>query len=324
MKAITHTRYGGTDRLRLVDAPAPTPGEGELLVRVHAAAVDRGTWHVMTGTPLLARPGFGLRAPRPRWRTPGRDFAGVVEAVGSGTTGWSVGDPVHGTADGSLAELLVTSTERVARPPSALSAEEAAALPVSGLTAFQALRHFDVAEGTRVLVVGSSGGVGHLAVQLAAAAGAEVTAVCGPGAEDFARRNGAHQVLVRGHDPLDAGGRAHDLVLDIASNRPRRELRGVLAERGTLACVGTETGGRLTAGFHRSALAAALDPFVSHHLVMHVSRELGTDLAALDEVVATSTVRPVVERTFPLERAAEAIDHVGAGRARGKVVVTLA
>ena len=321
MRALTHDRYGGTEQLRLVDRPAPTAGEGELLVRVHAAAVDRGTWHVLTGTPLLARPGFGLRAPRARWRTPGRDFAGVVEAVGAGVTGWSVGDPVHGTADGSLAELVVTSVDRVARPPAALQVEEAAALPVSGLTAYQALRPLDVGDGTRVLVVGSCGGVGDRAGHLAPPPGPAGTAVGGPGAAAVARSNGARHVLVRGRDRLEQDGVRHDVVLDVASNRPRRELRGVLTERGTLVCIGTETGGSLTAGFHRSALSAALDPFVRQHLVMHVSRERGDDLAALDAVVAGSEVRPRIDRVVPLEEAAAAIDHDGAGRARGKVVV---
>ncbi len=323
MRAIVQDQYGGTEQLRVADLPDPRPGEGEVLVRVGAAAVDRGTWHVMTGTPLLARLGLGLRTPGPRYRTPGRDFAGTVEAVGPGVPGWAVGDPVHGTADGSLAELVVTSVRRIAHPPADLSTEEAAALPVSGLTAHQAIRGAGVAPGQRVLVVGSSGGVGHLAVQLATAAGATVTAVCGPGAADLARRLGAHHVLDRSRDALDAEGVRYDVVLDIASNRPRRELRGVLTERGTLVCIGTESGGRLTAGLHHSMAAALLSPFVRQRLVMHVSKELGTDLAELDAIVATGAVRPIIDLVAPFEKAATAIDHVAAGKARGKVVVSV-
>ncbi len=323
MRAIVQSRYGGTEQLRLADVPDPVAGVGELLVRVEAAAVDRGTVHIMEGLPLLARPAFGVRRPGPRFRTPGRDFAGTVEAVGPGVPGWAVGDPVHGTADGSLAELVATRADRVARPPEGLSVEEAAGLPVSGLTAHQALREAGVTASSRVLVVGSSGGVGHLAVQLARAAGAEVTAVCGPDAVEFARGLGATHVLDRTRDALDAEGVRYDVVLDVMSSRSRRELRGVLTERGTLVCIGTQ-GGRFTDGLHRSLASAALSPFVRHRLVMHVSKELGTDLAELDAVVATGSVRPVIDATHPLERAAEAIDHVATGRARGKVVVTVA
>lgn len=322
MRAVVQDRYGGPEVLRVdEDAPAPVAGPGRLVVRVAAAAVDRGTWHVLTGTPLLARPAFGIRAPRGRWRFPGRDVAGVVEVVGPGVTGWATGDPVHGTVDGSLAELVVATPDRLTRPPAGVSAHEAAALPISGGTAFQALRTAGVAEGQRVLVVGSSGGVGHLAVQVAVAQGAVVTAVCGPGSEDLARRLGAHHVLVRGRDRLDAEGVRYDVVLDIASNRPRRELRSALAERGTLVAVGTESGGRLTAGLHRSIGSALLSPFVRQRLVMFTATERGSDLAELDGLVASGHVRPVVDRVVPLDRVAEALAHVGAGRARGKVVV---
>ncbi|MFQ6171092.1 NAD(P)-dependent alcohol dehydrogenase [Oryzobacter sp. R7] len=323
MRAIVQDRYGGTEQLHVVDLPDPVPGEGEVLVRVGAAAVDRGTWHVMTGTPLLARPGLGFRAPRAGFRTPGRDFAGTVEAVGPGVAGWAVGDRVHGTANGSLAELVTTSAARIAHPPEGLSAEEAAALPVSGLTAHQAIRGAGVTEGQRVLVVGSSGGVGHFAVQLARAAGARVTAMAGPDGADLARRLGADHVLDRTRDAIGAEGVRYDVVLDIASNRPRRELRRVLTERGTLVCIGTENGGRFTAGLHHSVAAALLSPFVRQRLVMHVSKELGADLEELDAIVATGAVRPVLDLVAPFEKAATAIDHLAAGRARGKVVVTV-
>lgn len=324
MRAIVHDRYGGPDRLRVTELPEPTPGPGELLVRVGAAAVDRGTWHLLTGTPWLVRPAVGLRGPRRGYRVPGRDLAGVVEAVGPDVTGWAPGDRVHGTADGSLAELAVTSVDRVAHPPANLSTEEAAALPVSGLTAFQAVRLAGVQPGQRVLVVGSSGGVGHLAVQVAVASGARVTAVCGPAAADFARGLGAAHVLDRTADPLDAEGVRYDAVVDIASNRPRRELRSVLTERGTLVAVGTETGGRLTAGLHRSVAGALLDPFVRQRLAMLVSKESGADLAELDALVGSGSVRPVLDLVVPFERTAAALEHVGAGRARGKVVVAVA
>jgi NADPH:quinone reductase-like Zn-dependent oxidoreductase len=323
VRAYVQDQYGGTEQLRVADLPEPVPGRGEVLVRVAAAAVDRGTVHVMSGLPLMGRPVFGLRRPRAAFRTPGRDLAGTIEAVGAEVDGWAVGDTVHGTAHGSLAELVVTRPARLARPPAGLPVEEAAALPVSGLTAHQALRAAEVGPGQRVLVVGSSGGVGHLAVQLAVAAGATVTAVCGPGGADLARRLGAHHVVDRTRDALGSEGVRYDVVLDIMSDRPRRELRAVLTERGTLVCIGT-TGGRFADGVHRSAVSAMLDPFVRQHLVMHVSKELGTDLAELDAVVATGAVRPVLDLVVPFEEAAVAIDHVAAGRARGKAVVRVA
>src|SRR5688572_10255983 len=178
MKAIVQDRYGTHDVLRLEEVPDPVPGPGEVLVRVAAAGVDRGTWHVMAGRPLVARLALGLRGPRDR--TPGRDVAGTIEAVGEGVTDHAVGDAVYGTARGSFAELAVVPVTRLARRPSALSAEEAAAVPVSAMTALQALRAGRVGKGDRVLVIGASGGVGSYAVQLAVDLGAHVTGVCGP------------------------------------------------------------------------------------------------------------------------------------------------
>lgn len=323
MRAWVQHRYGGTEQLELTDLPDPVADKGEVLVRVAAAAVDRGTCHVMTGLPLIARPALGLRGPRATFRTPGRDFAGTVEAVGPGVDGWAVGDAVHGTANGSLAELVTTSVDRIARPPAVLTTAEAAALPVSGLTAYQALRDADVGEGQRVLVVGSSGGVGHLAVQVARAMGAGVTAVCRPASAEQARRLGAAHVIDRTSDRLDAEGVAYDVVLDVASNRPHRELRGVLAPHGTLVCIGTEQG-RWTGGLHRSVGAALRSPFVGQRLVMHMSRERGSDLAELDTLVESAGIRPVIDLTAPFEEAPRAIDHVGTGAARGKVVVEVA
>lgn len=321
MRHYLHDRFGGTERLRIADAPVPEPGPGQLRVRVGAAAVDRGTWHLLTGTPALARLGIGLRGPRAAFRTPGRDLAGVVDAVGPGVTGWAVGDRVHGTADGSLAEVVVASVDRLARPAAGLSLPEAAALPISGLTAFQAIRGAKVGPGQRVLVVGASGGVGHLAVQVAAALGARVTAVCRPEAVDLVRRLGAAFVIDRTTQQLDVEGVRYDVVLDISSNRQRSELRSVLAERGTLVCIGTETGGRLTSGLHHSIAAALIDPFVRQRLVMHMSKERGADLADLDALVEEAGIRPVVGHVVPFARAREAIDLVGSGRAVGKVVV---
>ena len=320
MRTYVHDRFGGTEQLRVEEVDLPTPGRGEVRIRVGAIAVDRGTWHLLTGTPPIGRLGFGFRGPRAAFRTPGRDLAGVIDAVGPGVTDWQVGDRVHGTANGSLAELVVTSTDRITAPPTNLTLAEAAALPVSGLTAYQALRGANVVAGQRVLVVGASGGVGHLAVQIASAMGAHTIAVCRAQAADVVRGLGADEVIERTSRPLQVTGDPCDVVLDIASNRPRSELRALLTERGTLVCIGTEAGG-FTSGLHHSMAAALLNPFVKHRLVMHMSKELGADLAELDALVERGGVRPLIAQVVPFEEAARAIDLVGAGQALGKAVV---
>lgn len=322
MRAIVQDRYGSSERLRLVELPDPVPGSGEVLVRVGAAGVDRGTWHVMAGLPLAARLALGLRGPKDR--TPGRDVAGTVEAVGEGVTDHAVGDEVYGTARGSFAELAVVPLKRLARRPANLTVEEAAAVPVSALTALQALRAGRVGDGDRVLVIGASGGVGSYAVQLAVDLGARVTGVCGPAKIDLVRSLGAEVVIDHTTTPLETVGERFDVVVDIAGHRPVKLLRGLLTQRGCLVVVGSEHEGRWLGGLQRSIGAALLSPFVRQRLVMLAASEDGTDLAALTEVIERGGMRPALERTFGLEEAAAAVDHVAGGRARGKVVVTVA
>ncbi|MGL4745315.1 MAG: NAD(P)-dependent alcohol dehydrogenase [Dermatophilaceae bacterium] len=319
MRAVVQQHYGGSERLRLTDLPAPEPRRGEVLVRVHAAAVDRGSWHVMTGLPLVARLGLGLR--RPRFPVPGRDLSGVVMSLGSGVNGYAVGDEVIGTASGSCAELAVVPARRMAHAPRSIGPLEAAALPVSGLTALQAVEAARVVPGSRVLVVGSSGGVGTYAVQVAVARGGRVTAVCGPGGADLARSLGAADVVDRVSEPLDARGTGYDAVLVLGGTAPVRELRRLLGPRGALVIVGTETGGRWFGGVERGLRAALLSPFVRQRLVMLVASERGADLRRLVELVDAGAVQPVIDRRFALGDVAAAIDHVAAGRAHGKVVI---
>ena len=320
MRAVVQDRYGDSSRLRVDDdVPAPTAGPGEVLVRVGAAGVDRGTWHAMTGRPLAARLALGLRAPKDR--VPGRDVAGTVVAVGQGVMAYTVGDAVYGTARGSFAELAVVPLGRLARRPANLTVEEAAAVPVSALTAFQAVRAARVAPGDRVLVIGASGGVGSYAVQLAVDLGAEVTGVCGPAKADLVRALGAERVVDHTTTPLDTLSERFDVVLDIAGHRPVRLLRRLLTERGCLVVVGSENTGRWLGGLQRSIGAALLSPFVRQRLVMLVASEDGADLAALTDVIERGGVRPALERTFSLDEAAAAVDHVSGGHARGKVVV---
>lgn len=323
MRVIVQDEYGDVDRLRVAELPDPVPQEGEVLVRVGAAGIDRGTVHVMTGTPRAARLALGLRRPGPRYRTPGRDVAGTVVALGPGVSGWAVGDRVHGTADGSCAELAVVPLTRLSRRPERLTVEEAAAVPVSGLTAYQAVRDSGVGPGQRVLVVGASGGVGSFAVQLAVAAGATVTGVCSAAKADLVRDLGAAHVIEHEHADVDAEGVRYDVVVDTGGHRPVRTLRRVLTPRGTLVVVGSETSGPWLGGLQRSIGAALLSPFVRQRLVMHVAKERGTDLAELRPLLESGAVRPRVERTWPLEETARAVEHVAAGRARGKVVVVV-
>jgi NADPH:quinone reductase-like Zn-dependent oxidoreductase len=322
MKAIVQDRYGSTDRLRLADVPDPVPGPGEVLVRVGAAGVDRGTWHVMAGRPLAARLALGLRAPRDR--TPGRDVSGTVVALGEGVTRHAVGDAVYGTARGSFAELAVVPLTRLAPRPRTLGDVEAAAVPVSALTALQALRTARVTRGDRVLVIGASGGVGSYAVQLAVDLGAHVTGVCGPAKADLVRGLGAERVVDHTSTPLETLDERFDVVVDIAGHRRVRVLRGLLTDRGRLVIVGSEHPGRWLGGLQRAIGAALLSPFVGQTLVMLMASENGSDLVALTEVIERGGLRPAVERTFALEEAGEAIDHVAQGRARGKVVLEVA
>jgi NADPH:quinone reductase-like Zn-dependent oxidoreductase len=326
MKAVVQHRYGGVEQLGIADIEAPKAAAGEVLVRVRAAGIERGTVHLMTGLPLVGRVVLGLRGPRSP--VPGRELAGVVEAVGEGVTRFSVGDEVmgvpapvlkSGAGHGALAELTRAVAEGLVAKPAALSFAEAAAVPVSAGTALQAVRdHGRVQPGQRVLVIGASGGVGSYAVQLATAYGAEVTAVCGPSKLDLVRELGAVEALdyTRG-EPTGV----YDVVLDLAGNRPVRQLRALLTPTGTLVIVGGEGGGRWLGGLGRNLGLKLLAPFVQQRLVAMLATENRTDLETLADLAEQGAYRPAVERTFALEESGKAIAHLQEGHARGKVVV---
>ncbi|RYP88348.1 NAD(P)-dependent alcohol dehydrogenase [Nocardioides guangzhouensis] len=320
MKAIRQDRYGGPERLELREVPAPVPGKGEVLVRVRAAAVDQGTVHLMTGLPLLMRPFLGFRGPRTP--TIGRDLAGVVEAVGEGVTRFAVGDEVFGSTGGSFAELTVAREDHLAHKPASLDFTQAAAVPISGMTALQAVRDARVRAGQRVLVIGASGGVGSYAVQLAAAAGAEVVGVAGPTKLDLVRELGAAEVLDHTRDDLGRGA-PYDAILDIGGNRPVTLMRSWLTPTGALVIVGGEGGGRVLGGMGRPLAMALRAPFTHHRLVMLASREKAEHVEELARLADEGAYRPVVDRTFPLADAAKAVAHVQDGHARGKVVVAV-
>ncbi|WP_406197103.1 NAD(P)-dependent alcohol dehydrogenase [Kitasatospora sp. NBC_01560] len=322
MKAITQHRYGTCDVLELGEIEAPAPGAGEVLIRVRAAGVDAGVWHLMTGLPRLLRlMGYGLRAPKVRVR--GREVAGVVETVGAGVTRFRPGDEVFGICEGSFAEYAVASEEKLAATPAGLPLEHAAALAISGLTALQALRDAGRVEpGQRVLVIGAGGGVGNLAVQLAKASGAYVTGVCSTGKTDLVRSIGADEVVDYTREEVTDGRHRHDLVIDTAGSRPVSHLRRALTPRGTLVIVGGETGGRWTGGVGRVLRAALLNLFVGQTLRGVMTKEVHEDLAALARHVESGTLTPVVDGTYGLDRAAEAITRQHRGQARGKILLT--
>lgn len=319
MKAIVGDRYGPLDALRLGDLERPAPGLGEVLVRVRAAGVDPGIWHLVTGTPYLIRlMGFGLT--RPKRPVPGLDLAGTVEETGPGVTSLRPGDEVFGTADGSFAEYVTVKATRVVPKPAGLSFEQAAAMPVSACTARQATDI--VHSGQRVLVIGAGGGVGAYAVQLAKARGARVTGVCSATKADLVRDLGADDIVDYTREAIT--GR-YDVIVDTAGNRPLSLLRQHLIPKGTLVLVGAEGGGKIIGGgVARTLRATLLSPFVGQRLMgLFATAERTEDLLALRELVENGRLKPVLDRVFPLGEAVSAIAYVQRGDARGKVVVAV-
>jgi NADPH:quinone reductase-like Zn-dependent oxidoreductase len=322
MKAITQDTYGSTDVLEFMDVEAPKIGESDVLVEVKAAGVEIGTWHLMAGKPYLLRiMGFGLR--RPKVLVRGRDVAGVVEAVGTDVTRFEPGDEVFGTANGSFAEYASAPQERLALKPANLTFEQAAVVPISGGTALQGLRKGNVQPGQKVLVVGASGGVGSFAVQIATALGAVVTGVSRTAKMDFVLSLGAVDVIDYTHQDFADGTRHWDLIIDTGGRRSLSDLRRALTPEGTLVIIGGEGGGNWFGGFDRNLRSGLASMFVSQRLTMLASKERGEDFDALRELIEAGKVTPVIDRTYPLIEAPEAIRYVAGGHARGKVVITV-
>jgi len=323
MQAITQDRYGEAgDVLRLEEIARPAIGDEDVLLRVHAAGVDQGVWHLMTGLPYPVRLACGIRAPKTRVR--GREVAGRVEATGSAVTALRVGDEVFGIADGSFAQYASARPGKLAPKPANLTFAQAAAVPVSALTALQAVRDRGrVQAGQKVLVIGASGGVGTFAVQIAKAAGAEVTGVSSTAKLDLVRSLGADHVIDYTRDDITAGGHRYDVILDTGGHRPLSELRRALTPRGTLVIVGSETGGRWLGGSDRQLRALILSPFTSQRLTTLICSENTQDLRALTELIESGQVRPVIDRTYPLSQIPQAIQYLRDGHAQGKVVVNL-
>ncbi|MEU4292575.1 NAD(P)-dependent alcohol dehydrogenase [Kribbella sp. NPDC026596] len=321
MRAIVQDRYGDAGVLRQDQIAIPRITGNEVLVRVHAAGVDRGTWHLMTGTPYLLRLAFGLRGPR----NPvlGRDVAGVVEAVGPTVTAFKAGDEVYGVAPGSFAEYAVAREDKLARKPANLSFEQAAVVPISALTALDALTIGRIKAGQHVLITGASGGVGSYAVQLAKAFGAEVTGVASTQKLDLVRSLGADHVIDYTQDDFAATGNRYDLIIDIAGNPTLSRLRRALTATGTAVITGGEDGGGLTGGMNRQLRGLILSLFVRQRITMFVNKESGSDLVRLTELIEAGKVTPSVDRTYPLDQAADALRHLAEGKVRGKVAIAI-
>lgn len=322
MRAIVQERYGAADVWRVADVARPEIADNEVLVKVHAAGLDRGTWHLMTGLPYLGRLAIGLR--KPKKPVPGLDLAGTVVAVGSSVTRFTVDDVVFGIGRGSFAEYAAAREDKLARKPANLTFAQAAVVPVSGLTAIQGLRDAGrLKAGQHVLIVGASGGVGTYAVQVANAFGANVTGVCGTPKVDLVRSLGADHVLDYTADDFADGSQRYDLVFDIGGNSTLSRLRRTLAPRGTLVIVGGEGGGKLAGGIDRQLRALALSPFLRQRLTMKVPKEHHADLEALTDLIEAGAVTPSIDRAYPLDQAADAMRHLDAGRARGKIAITI-
>lgn len=323
MKAVVRHRYGSPDVVKLEAIDKPAVKECEVLVRVLAAGIDRGVWHVMAGRPYLMRiAGFGLRAPK----NPalGMDLAGVVEAVGSNVTRFQPGDEVFGVGTGSFAQYALAREDKLAPKPENLNFEQAAAVGISGMTALQGLRdHGRVQPGQEVLIIGASGGVGSFAVQIAKAFGARVTGVCSTSKVDMVRSIGADHVLDYTRDDFASEAQRYDLILDICGNSSLARLRRALTPKGTLVIVGGEGGGPWFGGIDRQLRAMMLSLFVGQKLVTFINNENHQDLIVLKELIESGKVTPVIDRTYPLDGVPEAIRYLVQGRAQGKVVITV-
>jgi NADPH:quinone reductase-like Zn-dependent oxidoreductase len=323
MRAIVQDAYGSTDVLRLAEIAKPEIGAKEVLVKVVAAGMDRGTAHLMTGKPYLLRVfGFGFR--RPKNRVPGLDVAGIVVTVGAEVTRFKPGDEVFGMSRGAYAEYAPVRESKLAHKPASLTFEQAAVVPISGGSALQALHKAgSIKAGDQVLIIGASGGVGTYAVQLAKAFGAEVTGVASASKLDLVRSIGADQAIDYAREDYLDDARRYDVIIVIAGNNSLSRLRQALTTRGTVVLVGGEEGGSVTGGFGRSLRAPFVSMFVSQRLTMLVSKEQSSDLEELSKFFEDGKVVPVIDKTYSLDEVAAAMAHLEAGQTRGKIAITV-
>ncbi len=321
MTAIVQDRYGSADVLQLREIERPRPRAGEVIVRVHAAGVDFGVWHLMEGVPYAVRLGTGLRRPRNPVR--GLELAGVVEEVGANVTAFAPGDAVFGIGEGSFAEYARASAEKLVRIPAGLGFEQAAAVPVSATTALVGLRAANIQPGQKVLITGAGGGVGSYAVQIALAMGAEVTGVCSTSKLDFVRSLGAAHVIDYTKEDVTTGDRTYDAIIDLAGRRGVSALRRVLAPAGTLVILGGEGGGKWL-GMGRQVWSQIIGIATRQKFRSPLALVNPGDLQILKGMLEAGTLRPVVERRYPLREVPDAIRALASGHSRGKAVIAIA
>jgi NADPH:quinone reductase-like Zn-dependent oxidoreductase len=322
MKAITIHHYGPPDALELRDVERPEPPADEVLVRVRASSVNPRDWHLMRGLPYIARRQLGLR--RPKWSLPGSDLAGQVEAVGADVTRFRPGDEVYANVEfGGFSEYACVSEDLLARKPANLTFEQAAAVPLAGLTALQGLRHGGIEAGQRVLIIGASGGVGTFAVQLAKWFGAHVTGVCSARNVELVRSLGADRVIDYTREDFVESGVKYDLIFELGGTRSPGDIRRALTPRGRLVQSNGDSNGRWIGPMWRILKGVLLNPFVSQRVGSFLARSSAEDLERLTELIEAGTVRPVVERTYPLSETADAMRQIETGHTRGKVVIAV-
>jgi len=327
MKAIAHDGYGPPEDLELREVDKPSIDDKGVLIRVRAAAANPFDWHLMRGEPTFLRMMGGRN---PVGRSPGGDVAGEVEAVGARVTEFRPGDEVLGVASGSFAEYARSSETRLVAKPRSITYEQAAAIPVAGCTALQAVRdHGRLRPGQSVLINGAAGGVGTFAVQIAKALGGRVTGVCSTRNLEFVRSIGADHAIDYTTDDFTRGPSRYDLIIQLAGNRTQAELRGALARDGHIVVVGGGTGREVDDGGGLWELMSlmlkgmVLSRFVRPRASMFMATIRKADLAFLTDLVETGKLTPVIDRTYPLANAADAIRHLETGHARGKLVVTV-
>ncbi len=324
MKAMVQDSYGSADVLELREIDKPQIGDHEVLVRVRAAGVNPADWAIMSGLPYVARPApiYGLRRPKNGVR--GTDVAGRVEAVGTAVTRFHPGDEVFGRCRGSFADYAAASEDELALKPANLTFEQAAAVPMAGMVALQALRdHGAVRAGQKVLINGASGGIGTFAVQIAKSLGAEVTGVCSTRNLDLVRSIGADHVIDYSREDFTKNGQRYDFILDNVGTHSLSELRRALTPTGTLVPNGGNFDNHWFAGGGRVIRALVLSRFVSQSLEPFILSPNLEDLVALKDLIEAGQVTPVIDQAYPLSETARAIDHVAAGHARGKVAITV-
>lgn len=319
MRAIVQEEYGSEETLRLQDIDKPEVGNGEVLVRVHAASIHVGDWVLMSGKPIVMRMVAGLR--RPKQPIPGTDVAGTVEAIGANVTGFRPGDEVFGWVAGAFAEYACATEDHFVMKPANLTFEEAAAVGVSATTALQLLRdQGHVQPGQKVLINGASGGVGTFAVQIAKAFGAEVTGVTSTRNTDLVRSIGADHVIDYTQEDFTQGGPRYDFILDNVGNHSLSQTRRALTPTGKLQ---PNSGGHSGGALGTVIKAALMSMFVRQQLRPSVKFQNHGDLVALKELVEAGKVTPVVDGSYSLDETPRAIGHVGDGHAKGTVVITV-